>query len=452
VDRARLPAPEGSQQHLDTEFVQPRNELEKTLVEMWQRIIRVDQIGVNDNFFELGGDSIRGAVFINQLEKILGQSIYVAALFEAQTISELANYLISNYPVAVVERLSTGSEAVFDLQSATFENGKAPIPQSVHPSMVPIQPQGSKYPLFCVHSAGGVVFPYYNLVPYLGNDQPLYGVQDPSYVQMDKSFSSLEDIAAYYVDGLQKVQPSGPYHIAGWSSGGVMAFEMAQQLSRQGEKVAFLGIIDFRAPGQFVPSKRQPRLEGKGYFEFGHFHMVLKTLRVLPKMVKEFLILLKSALSYTWDGLYLKYRTPNQDKTAEKPTLKEYLKWFWISAWRSSFLEKSELAKSLPRDSNLLLIELPTVRHVLGRVGEDIRLTRKYVPEVYDGKITVLSAGSFEADNQDPKNTTMGWDQLTEGEVEVRKIPGNHMAVLHKPYVESFAQIIKDCLDQASKE
>ena len=190
---------------------------------------------------------------------------------------------------------------------------------------------------------------------------------------------------------------------------------------------------------------------------FGRFHLILRFLRTIPNLLKEFYNLIKSALALTRDGLYLKYsspRTNNQgmDATEEKPPIMDYLKWFWISAMRRSLLSKADVVDVVSKDSDLLLIELPTVRGVLRRVGRDVRMTQRYIPKDYDGDITLFTAHTFEEDGAISLDTTMGWQNLTKGNVFVQKIPGSHVAVLQKPHVEPFSQILMDSLDKATKE
>ena len=111
-----------------------------------------------------------------------------------------------------------------------------------------IQPGGSKRPLFLIHPAGGHVFPYVHLARCLGPDQPCYGLQARGLEDGQDPHTRIEDMAAYYIEALQTVQPTGPYLLGGWSMGGVVAFEMAQQLHAQGQRVALLALLDGRIP------------------------------------------------------------------------------------------------------------------------------------------------------------------------------------------------------------
>ncbi|MCL4559495.1 MAG: condensation domain-containing protein, partial [Chloroflexi bacterium] len=150
-------------------YIPPDNPLEKYLVQLWEKLLEMDQVGIHDNFFELGGDSLMEAICIFQLEDALGESIPLVAVFEAPTVFDLARYLEQKYPDGVARLLGTPVPV-----SAVVEEAVRPT------TLVPIQPEGGKPPLFCIHPAGGIVFPYYTLALYLGKDQPLYGIQDPS--------------------------------------------------------------------------------------------------------------------------------------------------------------------------------------------------------------------------------------------------------------------------------
>ncbi len=211
------------------EYVPTGNPLETHLVELWEKLLKTDQVGIHDNFFELGGDSLTGAICIFQLQDALGETIPIAAIFEVPTIFEFARYLEQKHSAGVARLLGTPISI-----SAVVEEAALP------PTLVPIQPKGSKPPLFCIHPAGGIVFPYYTLASYLGKDQPLYGIQDPSLYDAQVASKSIEAMATGYLEALMTVQPEGPYHLLGWSVGGVVAYEMAQQLSRQGQPLALM--------------------------------------------------------------------------------------------------------------------------------------------------------------------------------------------------------------------
>jgi pimeloyl-ACP methyl ester carboxylesterase len=115
--------------------------------------------------------------------------------------------------------------------------------------LVAIQPKGSNPPFFCVHPIFGVVFPYYELAYHLGKNQPFYGLQPRGIDGEQPPITRIEDMAAYYIEALRVVQPKGPYFLGGWSFGGLVAFEMAQQLQKSGHEVGLVAMLDTLAPG-----------------------------------------------------------------------------------------------------------------------------------------------------------------------------------------------------------
>jgi len=199
---------------LSSAYLAPRNELEEKFVEIWQELIGIDKVGIRDNFFELGGGSLLGVSMFAQLEKVLGRRLPPALLFEAPTVELLANFI---------------------------GQGEASVTWS---ALVPIQPSGSKRPLFCVHPGAGTVLGFADLARHLGPDQPFYGLQARGIDGKQKPYSRVERIAEHYIKEIRTIQPDGPYLLAGRCFGGMVAFEMAQQLQAQGEHVALLAIID----------------------------------------------------------------------------------------------------------------------------------------------------------------------------------------------------------------
>ncbi|MFN6534745.1 MAG: amino acid adenylation domain-containing protein [Nostoc sp. EkiNYC01] len=193
-------------------FVQPRNQLELQLVQIWSKVLKVNKVGVQDNFFDLGGHSLLAAYLMAQIQEQFGKNLPLTTLFQNPTIEQLAT---------IVQKDSDYSDSS---------------------CLVPIQPKGSNSPFFCVPGAPGSPYYFYHLGRYLGVDQPLYGFENNLYEL--RLFSRLEDIASHYIQAMQAVQPQGPYFLGGHSYGGNVVFEMAQQLVAQGHEVALLAVID----------------------------------------------------------------------------------------------------------------------------------------------------------------------------------------------------------------
>ena len=406
--------------------------LEKHLIQLWERLLKIKQVGIHDSFFELGGDSLTGAICIYRLQEVLGEAIRLAAIFEAPTIFELARYLEQKHSKGVARLLGTPPPI-----SGVAE-------EAVHPAaIVPIQPNGSKAPLFCIHPAGGIVFPYYTLAPYLGKDQPLYGIQDPSLYCAEPALKSIEAMAARYLEALKTVQPEGPYHLLGWSVGGVVAYEMALQLSRQGQQVAILIMLDTKAPTPARMPHPQSSVKGR-------LTQIMSWGEEFPNRLQGVGSAIKPIVSYVRSGLFL---LASSDKhvsgpASEKPTIVELLSWAGLDTWRTRLLKQADVASAVSQETSLLLVEMPAVRRILGLVREHRRLVHRYAAETYRGRITLFRAIHSERYERLAGDPTMGWGRLAKMGVEVRTIPGNHVALLVRPCVEILATELKTCLER----
>jgi amino acid adenylation domain-containing protein len=216
-DRRSLPAPD-DQARKNIQKIAPRNLVELQLTQIWSEVLGINEIGVEENFFELGGHSLLAVRLINCIEQKLGKNLPLTSLFQNGTIASLAKLLA---------------------QETT---------QLTHSPLIPIQSQGNKTPFFAIHPIGGNVLCYADLARYLGTDQPFYGLQALGLQETEKPVNSIEEMATVYIEAIQTIQAFGPYYLGGWSMGGVIAFEMAQQLSAQGQTVALLTLMDSYSP------------------------------------------------------------------------------------------------------------------------------------------------------------------------------------------------------------
>jgi thioesterase domain-containing protein/acyl carrier protein len=415
--------------------VPPGNPLEKYLVQLWEKLLTTDRIGIHDNFIELGGDSLMGAICIFRLEDALGEKILLSAIFDAPTVFELARYLEQKHPDGVARLLGAPVPI-----SAVVEEDVPPT------TLVPIQPKGSKPPLFCIHPAGGIVFPYYTLSLYLGKDQPVYGIQDPSLYDTQSTPKSIEGMATHYLEALKTVQPEGPYHLLGWSVGGVVAYEMAQQLIRQGQSAGRLIILDTGAPSPTRALQPQPSLSGQ-------LPQVRSWIRGLPNRIQGVGSAIKPIASYVRSGLFLLAASAKRNGTASggKPTIVDLLGWAGLDTWRTLLLREAEVASTVSQEASLLLIEMPAVRRILELVREHRQLARKYTAERYEGRITLFRAVPSTSSKKWTGDPTLGWGVLAEGGVDDHFILANHVALLVKPHVEILAQELRVCLDQSHR-
>jgi thioesterase domain-containing protein/acyl carrier protein len=212
INRQALPEPDLAGLEHEKVVVAPRDTLETQLVKIWEEVLGFQPIGVKCNFFELGGHSLLVVRLSAQVEKTFGQSLPLAAFFQAPTVEQLANVL----------RKRQVDE---------------PTSQS---SLVAIQPNGSKQPFFCVPgNLGNVFVDLGDLARHLGPEQPFYGLQDGL-----QNPSQIKALASHYITEIRSVQPKGPYLLGGFCWGGVVAFEIAQQLQAAGQRVALLVLVE----------------------------------------------------------------------------------------------------------------------------------------------------------------------------------------------------------------
>jgi aspartate racemase len=366
VDRQALPEPDRFRPELEGVFVAPRDDLELQLAHIWEEVLGVRPVGVRDDFFELGGHSLLAVRLFALIEKQLGKKLPLTAVFQGATIEHLAGVLRQQAP---------------------------PGPQS---SLVPLQPGGSKRPLFLVHPAGGHVFPYVHLAQLLGSDQPCYGLQARGVEDGQDPHARIEDMAAHYIQALQTVQPAGPYVLGGWSMGGVVAFEMAQQLHAQGQRVALLALLDGRIP---TPEE------------------------TFPKEDSDAVLLVERYFGISFGPMESLAELSKDEQLA-------------------FMLEQAKAAGLVPAE-----LDASQARRFVELLRNDLRATQNYELHLYPGRITFFKASETPAGTSpDP---TMGWSSWAGGGVEVHVVPGNHANLMYEPHVEVLAEKLTACLNQA---
>jgi nonribosomal peptide synthetase DhbF len=209
LDRNALPDPE-----YQASGRTARTAREEALCCLFAEALGLDAVGVDDNFFALGGHSLLATQLVSRIRAALGTDLSVRLFLQAPTVA------------GVIESLTAD-----------------PAAQAKIDPVLPIRTSGERFPLFCVHPVAGVAWCYSGLQRHLPADLPIYGLQlDPA----EKSAwpRDLEELTASYIDRIRTVQPRGPYHLLGWSLGGCIAHAVAGRLQREGERVAFLALLD----------------------------------------------------------------------------------------------------------------------------------------------------------------------------------------------------------------
>ncbi|PZH19195.1 hypothetical protein C1I97_02880 [Streptomyces sp. NTH33] len=210
LDRAALPAPRARTAHA---FTPPRDPVEEVLCSLFAEVLGVRAVGIHDDFFQQGGHSLAAIRLMGRIRAVFGTELTVRSLFEAPTVARFAPLL--------------GRDAGGD-------------PFAV---LLPLRATGAAAPLFCVHPAAGVGWVYSGLLRHVGADRPVYALQDAGLTGGEPA-ADVEEVAAGYVRLIRSVQPSGPYHLCGWSFGGLVAQAMATLLQEAGETVALLAVLD----------------------------------------------------------------------------------------------------------------------------------------------------------------------------------------------------------------
>jgi amino acid adenylation domain-containing protein len=374
IDRQALSAYDSAPATTDS-YVAPRNLRELHLAQIWQELLDIERVGVKDNFFDLGGDSLLAVRMLAQLRKRLRQDLPLSIIVEAGTIERLA--------VALKD------------QGAGIN--KSPL--------VAMQPKGSRPPFFCVHPRSGSVLGLLPIAHYMGEDQPFYGIQDPNTVEYSESGEAnlavtLEEMAAHYVEAVKTAQPRGPYHLGGWSFGGFVAFEMAQQLVRQGDEVGLLAILDA------AKSERLGRADEA-----------------------ELLAIICEEMGAPISAEILRPLRPIQ---------------------RSRYVaQRLEAANLMPADVSLTWIdfELSIFKARLWAVDH-------HVFKTYPGRITLFRAAepdAYHSEYPDPilADPARGWGQHSTEPVDVQVVPGNHVTICREPNVGVLAEKLMACLEEA---
>ncbi len=367
VDRRALPAPEATRTDAKA-FVAPQTAIQTQLADLWQRTLGVASIGITDNFFELGGHSLLAVNLVTQIEKTLGQRLPVAAIFQSPTIEQQA--ILLQQP----EKAISGS------------------------AIAPLQPNGSKRPLFAIHVLGRGLSFCRPLAKHLGLDQPVYGLAAQVSDQPDAPPNEVKALATHYIQQMQTVQPQGPYHLMGISFGGTIAFEMAQQLQAQGQEVALLALLDTLAPLTVV---RKLPLQSRLAAYCQQLSQMTLT-QVLEKLKEEWL-----------------------ERTLKYPALADVYQWGYR-----------------------------TCNRPFPEVLEDILYARKnssandvYAPQVYPGRIVFLQAKDQQVSIKFGADPRSGWAEFAAGGVEVHEIPGDHVGMLEEPNVRVVAEAFRLYLD-----
>jgi amino acid adenylation domain-containing protein len=340
----------------------PQTDTEAKLVEIWQTVLGITPIHTTDNFWEIGGNSLQAMALFVEIEVTFQKRIPLTTLLQSPTIAQLAEKLEDKHW------------------------------QASWNSLVPIQPQGSSLPLFFVHPIKGDVLCYAKLARCLGIEQPFYGLQAQGLDGKSNVPKRIEDLAAAYLKEIKTVQSQGPYCLGGYSLGGIIAFEMAQQLHQQGAEVKLLALLD-PDPPQFL---------SKGQRVFRHLNRLSKMKTTTAK------------ITYFWNR--------------------------FSGRLKQELLQAQRLTGQAPSSSaNKFLLE-----EILHQAFSD------YQANPYPGHLALFKSQDVFFEDEllptDPVDSALAWSQLALQGIEVHQVPGTHANLLESPCVEVLCETLRNYL------
>ncbi|KQU63404.1 hypothetical protein ASG66_03045 [Bacillus sp. Leaf406] len=235
IDRKSLSIPEGKI-FPSEELILPRTSKELILCQLMSDLLEHEQLGINSNFFDVGGHSLNAFKLLNRINQEFHTKLPLSFIFKHPTIEMMGKVLDT------INNQEWKTSNVISLQKGDQE----------------------KRPLYLIHPGGGGIICYYEFVRKMSIPNPIYGIQSIGYEDHVSPLSSIKEMACEYIKGIKKVQPAGPYALAGWSLGGTIAFEIAHQLEEMGDEVDFIGLIDtypidcHRDDQQVAQSRKSP--------------------------------------------------------------------------------------------------------------------------------------------------------------------------------------------------
>jgi amino acid adenylation domain-containing protein len=379
IDKKVLPSPDFNRQ-VNTKYEPPHNKLEIKLANIWKEVLKVKRVGIADDFFELGGTSINAVRLFSRIRKTFNKDLSIATLLKASTIEELAKH-------------------IRDEQSLLLNS-----------SLVPLQPKGLKPPLYLVHGGGGHILLYAELVKCLDGKQPVFALQARGLNGNEVPHQCIEDMAADYVRDIRTIQPNGPYQLGGYCFGAIVAFEMAQQLTKAGAEVSFLASFNGISPN---------------YVE----HADQKKDRIPNGMAAQ----LTKKESFHLDSSVKKWGKQRISEPVRKYLSKYKLKTALLRIRTQNLAYKFYLSRNKP---------LPKLLAKDYYLNTNSNMADSYVPKRYEGHMVIFRSPEL---YDDP---SLGWSRYVT-DIKTIDIPGKHRdrrSILEEPFVEYLANDINKML------
>ncbi|NEP09967.1 MAG: hypothetical protein F6K14_07045 [Symploca sp. SIO2C1] len=367
------------------EAVAPRDDLEIQLTKIWEKVLNKGSIGVRDNFFEQGGSSLLALRLVAEIEKVLDKKLASAALFQAPTVEQQADILRSG------DEQSSGGNS----------------------SLVKIQPNGTKPPLFIVQVLGEGLRYALPLARRLGNDQPVYGL---SVGVMDAdAWDLVEDAQEQYINDLRSIQPKGPYFLVGPFCGGRSTYKIAQALQSQGEEVALVGLLNTMRDNSAL---KQMSVGDK---ISAHWHNLLRngTPYIMKKSQNSIHNVQNKLMSFSYkfcEGMglpmpqFLQDFGYREEQSQDRNARRQQRRVQFLGQKRKKTPEEERRADNFAFES-----------------------------ETYTGRVTLFRP----IDEIDFCAPDFGWGELTPGGLDIHDVPGDNYTMFDEPQVKVLAEKLK---------
>jgi len=411
VDRKALPSPlQGAQ---GAGYVGPRTNAERTLVDIWQRVLKRTPIGVTESFFDLGGHSMLAVLLMSEIKGTLGIEIPLSRIIECPTIELLARSIGDELPEPEPGASGTTAEAK---------------------SLLNVLKKGGDRALFLIHDGDGETLLYHGLAQKLPASLSVYGVQPRRLPNIPLAHLSVNEMAAHYIEELRRQQPNGPYYLGGLCAGGVIAFEMAAQLEQSGERTDLVVLLDAVEP----TTPKKPFLE------------TAQRLRNVRDLWVQ-----KSNGAPAPGGAPMNGAHAGSAPSGPRPNplvgtarkVRGYLEWVIASnskalgvAARIRLLRRV-LAQGTPWPEYVPPL---TVRNIYEAARDAYAPQVARIPHVLLVKASAGggSKGDIPVDElfTDP---LLGWGKYVDGKIEVIQALGGHSSMLQEPYVASLARTLE---------
>jgi len=371
IDRKSLPEPDKDIR--EQEYVGPQDTTQETLCRLWEEVLRRERVGIHDNFFMIGGHSLLAVQVISRIKSAFAIEMPLSVIFVAPTVARMAKEIAA----------LNGHEQ----------------PQS-SPVLVSIQPQGSRAPFFCVHAIGGQVISYAELSQEMGLEQPFYGLQSPPANFSPESDISIEQMATLYNREMRSVQPRGPYLLSGWSMGGLVAWEMAQQLMKEGETIGLLALIDTAPPPKYLEAEdRADEISMLARFAVHMSRLVGMDPRPLAEQFSQ------------------------ADAQDQWKMVQETLTSYGVLAPKTAQAEMTGLLNVFTRNALAM---------------------NNYSLQTSDQSVVYIRA------SETPERFSKVWTKWSGGGIQFHSVPGDHFTMLRRPGVRIIAEILQRYLSMNS--